>query len=80
VAIFTGIAGFLIGWNDHASSNPETVFNQIVSGNPAVSIDDGAYYSGFQSGSSGNFRGVDTATETFFEQPMYDFTNAAMSG
>jgi hypothetical protein len=77
VSVYKGNSGNLCAWNDVNAD--QSCFGQPVDGSPAVSFDQGTYWAAFESASSGNFRGVNTATGSEFEQPMYNGTNAAMS-
>ena len=77
VSVYQGSSGLLCAWNDQ--SGDQGCFNHLVSGNPAVSLDGGSYWAAFRSASSGNFRATNTATGSYFEQPIYNNTNVAMS-
>ncbi|HEX4831993.1 MAG TPA: hypothetical protein VH478_12965 [Trebonia sp.] len=78
VAVYGGSTGLLCAWNDNTAAQ-NCGFGQLTNGVPAVSFDAGVYWASFLSGSSGNFRAVKTSNNGFFEQPMYNATNAAMS-
>jgi hypothetical protein len=70
--------GYLCAWND-ATASQNCGFNQIMHGSPAVALEKGQYWAAFESASSNNFRGFNTATRSYFEQPTYNDTNAALA-
>ncbi|HEX4831992.1 MAG TPA: hypothetical protein VH478_12960 [Trebonia sp.] len=78
VTVYAANTGFLCAWND-TTDKQNCGFNQVVGETPSVSFDSGAYWSSFDSGSSDNFRAVNTATLSYFEQPIYSGTTTAMS-
>jgi hypothetical protein len=78
VSVYMAITGYLCAWND-ATAQQNCGFNQLVKGSPAVALVQGDYWAAFESPVSNNFRGFNTATGGYFEQPMYNNTNAALS-
>jgi hypothetical protein len=78
VSVYEGGGGEFCSWND-ASAKQACYSGQLVIGNPAVALAKGDYWGAFESGASGNFRGYNTATGSYFEQPISNGTSPALS-
>jgi hypothetical protein len=78
VSAYMGITGYLCAWND-GTKQQNCGSNQLVEGSPAIALVQGDYWAAFQSPASGNFRAVNTATGSYFEQPIHNNTNTALS-
>jgi hypothetical protein len=77
---YQAITGYLCAWNDPAAQQ-NCGFNELVDGSPSIAIIQGTYWAAFQSPLTDNFRALNTATGGWFEllQPMYNYTNVALS-
>ena len=77
VSVYSAALGQLCAWKD--ATKTKTCFSQFTDDvSPAVALIQGVYWTAFES-DSGNFRAFNTATGSYFEQPMYNGTVAALS-